>query len=126
MDQITVAYQTLSSPKLKSDYDRELALSAKAQQAVGGKDGEIFRTGVEVVDLDDLEYEEDRKTGETTWFRGCRCGDDRGYVIKEYDLEEASKEGNEGELWAGCAGCSLWLKVLFGVVEEDGQEEKKH
>ena len=122
IDQITTAYSVLLSPKQKADYDRELALSASSRQAAGDKDGEIFRTGVEVVDLDDLEYEEDAKTGEMTWFRGCRCGDDRGYIIKEEDLEDAS---SEGELYAGCLGCSLWLKVLFGVVEEDEQGEKK-
>lgn len=114
VDQITTAYSVLSSQKLKSDYDREFALSAKSQAQ--SKEGIIFRTGVEVVDLDDLEYEEDSATGKTTWYRSCRCGDDRGYLIKEEDLEEASCDG---EIYAGCMGCSLWLKVLFGVVEDE-------
>lgn len=118
IDQISTAYSVILSPESKSEYDRELALSAKF--APGSKDGEIFRTGVEVVDLDDLEFEEDAKTAETRWYRSCRCGDDRGYLIKEEDLEEAS---SEGELYAGCLGCSLWLKVLFGVVEDE-QERK--
>ena len=118
IDQISTAYSVLLSPKSKSEYDREIALSAKS--APRSEDGEIFRTGVEIVDLDDLEFEEDAKTGETSWYRSCRCGDDRGYLIKEEDLEEAS---SEGELYAGCLGCSLWLKVLFGVVEDE-QERK--
>lgn len=120
VDQITVAYQTLSVPKLRSEYDRELVLSAKS--APQTQDGEIFRTGVEVVDLEDLNEEEDSATGESVWYRSCRCGDERGYLIKEEDLEEAS---SEGELYAGCMGCSLWLKVLFGVVEEVEKDEEK-
>lgn len=117
VDQITTAYQVLSVPKLRAEYDRELAVSVKSSaQSKDGGTG-IFRTGVEVVDLDDLGYDEE---GEC-WFRGCRCGDERGYLIKEGDLEEAS---GEGEVYAGCAGCSLWLKVLFGVVEEKDGEKK--
>jgi diphthamide biosynthesis protein 4 len=67
------------------------------------------------VDLDDLVYDE----AEVTWHRSCRCGDDRGFLIRETDLEEAS---DIGELHVGCKGCSLWLRVLFGVVEEDAME----
>lgn len=76
------------------------------------KGREVFRTGIETVDLDDLEVDEAR--GE--WYRSCRCGDDQGFLVAESDLEEAVEEG---ELSVGCRGCSLWLKVLFGVMEED-------
>lgn len=120
VDQIALAYQTLLSPKSRAEYDRSLALSSES--APVSKGGEIFRTGVEIVDLDDLKFEEDSKTGEMTWYRGCRCGDDKGYIIKEEDLEDAS---SEGELYAGCLGCSLWLKVLFDVVEEENGEGKE-
>jgi len=37
-------------------------------------------------------------------------------LIRETDLEEAA---DDGELNVGCNGCSLWLKVLFGIIEED-------
>jgi hypothetical protein len=53
-----------------------------------------------------------------TWFKSCRCGDERGFQVREADLEEAS---DIGELHIGCRGCSLWLKVLFGVVEEKAE-----
>jgi diphthamide biosynthesis protein 4 len=36
--------------------------------------------------------------------------------VREEDLEDA---GEEGEVVVGCRGCSLWLRVLFGVVEEE-------
>lgn len=74
----------------------------------------MFRTGIETVDLDDLEVDE----AQGIWYRSCRCGDERGFLIKEADLEEAAEDG---EVSVGCRGCSLWLKVLFGVVEDDAE-----
>ena len=62
--------------------------------------------------MEDLEYEEAQ--GTPVWYRICRCGDDRGFLIREQDLEEAE---DDGEICVGCRGCSLWLKVLFAVVE---------
>ncbi len=115
IDQISTAYATLSVAKLRQEYDRELALSSQERK----KEGESFRTGVEMVDLDDLMYEE--IGDEMIWYRSCRCGDDRGFLVKAEDLEEAS---SDGELYTGCGGCSLWLKVLFDVIE-DAEEETK-
>lgn len=77
----------------------------------GEKGKQAFRTGVETVDLDDFEFDESR----IVWYRSCRCGDERGFTIEETDLEEAAEDG---ELNVGCKGCSLWLKVLYGVVVE--------
>jgi diphthamide biosynthesis protein 4 len=57
----------------------------------------------------------DDETSEQIWYRSCRCGDERGFVIMESDLEDAAQEG---EIRVGCTGCSLWLRVLFGVVED--------
>jgi diphthamide biosynthesis protein 4 len=111
IDQITEAYTTLSIPKLRSDYDRVLKLRARPTKGTGQGDDQIFRSGLEIVDLDDLNYDD---MGDV-WFKSCRCGDERGFQIQEADLEEAS---DVGELHVGCRGCSLWLKVLFGVVEE--------
>lgn len=110
VDQITKAYSVISTPKLRAEYDRELAL--QPNNAALGNQADVFRTGVEIVDLDDLEFDEK----DEAWFRGCRCGDDRGFLFREEDLEEAA---NDGELNVGCKGCSLWLRVLFGVVEGD-------
>ena len=105
IDQISEAFSVLSSATTRAKYDKELKLQSTT--ANGG--GETFRTGVETVDLDDVD--EDDVLG--IWYRGCRCGDDRGFLIFEADLEEAAEEG---ELNVGCRGCSLWLKVLFSVV----------
>ncbi|CZR50798.1 related to Caj1p [Phialocephala subalpina] len=110
IDQITEAFSTLSTPKSRAKYDADLKLQGAT--ANGGQAKQIFHTGIETVDLDDLEVDE----AQGIWFRSCRCGDDRGFLIKEADLEEAA---SEGEISVGCRGCSLWLKVLFGVIEDD-------
>ncbi|ELR05033.1 hypothetical protein VC83_05083 [Pseudogymnoascus destructans] len=115
VDQITKAYSIISTPKFREEYDRELALESQQTCEFGAQQKNGFRTGVEVVDLDDLEFDEK----ESLWFRSCRCGDDRGFLIREKDLEEAE---DDGELAVGCRGCSLWLRVLFGVVEESAQQ----
>ncbi len=112
IDQVTEAYATLSVQKLRSEYDRVLKLQTPPPKRSGQSDDQKFRSGLEVLDLDDLDYDE---TGRI-WFKSCRCGDERGFQIRETDLEEAS---DVGELHVGCRGCSLWLKVLFGIAEEN-------
>jgi diphthamide biosynthesis protein 4 len=118
VDQISTAYAILGDAKSKALYDKKLKLQ---KGWVGLKAEEEFRTGVEVVDLDDLIEDEEN----SVWYRGCRCGDERGYEIREQDLEEAAEMG---EISVGCNGCSLWMRVLFGVVEESkeaGQPQAK-
>ncbi|KAE8452182.1 hypothetical protein EG329_001649 [Mollisiaceae sp. DMI_Dod_QoI] len=110
IDQITEAFSTLLIPKSRAKYDADLKLQKATSNE--GQTGEKFHTGIETVDLDDLEVNE----AQGIWFRSCRCGDDRGFLVKEADLEEAA---SEGEVSVGCRGCSLWLKVLFGVIEDD-------
>lgn len=109
IDRIFEAYATLSIPKLRSEYDRALKLRAQPLKAIA--DDQTFHSGLEVFDLDDLSYDEI----EEVWFKGCRCGDERGFQIREVDLEETS---DMGELHVGCKGCSIWLKVLFAIVGE--------
>lgn len=116
VDQISQAYATLSAPKLRSEYDRALKLKASSMKLAGYQEGQPFRTGFETVDLDDMNFDDESEE----WYRSCRCGEDRGFLVQEADLEEASKEG---ELHVGCRGCSLWLLVLFGVVEDNGATE---
>ncbi|KAL2154759.1 hypothetical protein VTH82DRAFT_3435 [Thermothelomyces myriococcoides] len=150
IDQISAAYATLSRPSLRQAYDRSLLVlqshrshlssSSPSSSTAGGTElpGGIasgggggladFQTGIETVDLDDLDYEEKGRgrDSETTWFRSCRCGNPRGYQFGEADLEEAA---DLGELMVGCADCSLWLRVCFAVLdddEEDGKDEKKN
>ncbi|CAK7562190.1 MAG: Diphthamide biosynthesis protein 4 [Sporothrix epigloea] len=98
-------------------------------------------TGLEIVDLDELPYDE----ASQKWYRACRCGNKRGYTFGERDLEEeldaeameellgASTEtvaaaGSTtrpttipaGELLVGCQDCSLWLCVHFAVAPDGG------
>ncbi|GES62393.1 diphthamide biosynthesis protein 4 [Aspergillus terreus] len=110
IDQITTAYKTLSDPHLRADYDRALRLD-RSTAAAREKTATVFHTGLEVVDLEDLECDEDA----ACWYRGCRCGDARGFCVEESDLE---REAEHGEIVVGCRGCSLWMKVLFAVAED--------
>ncbi|KAJ5610709.1 hypothetical protein N7510_007428 [Penicillium lagena] len=113
IDEITTAYKTLSDPFLRADYDRALRLD-RAKVAEREKTGDVFHTGLEIVDLEDLECDEDGTGATVCWYRGCRCGDERGFLVTEADLE---REAEHGEIVLGCRGCSLWLKVLFAVED---------
>lgn len=114
IDEITTAYKTLCDPALRAEYDRTLRLD-RLKVAEREKTGDVFHAGLEIVDLEDLACEEDGEHG-ACWYRGCRCGDEKGFLVTEDDLE---READHGEIVVGCRGCSLWLKVLF-AVEDDG------
>lgn len=116
IDQITQAYSVLSKAQTRAEYDKELKIQHATTDEGGVKGRQGFRTGIETVDLDDLEVDE----AQGTWYRSCRCGDDKGFLITEADLEEAAEDR---EISVGCKGCSLWLKVLFGVMEDDTEEK---
>jgi diphthamide biosynthesis protein 4 len=138
VDQITNAYTVLSDSKKRREYTRSLQTQTQTHtrttsSSSSRRDGSqrqpqqqqqqqetrrhSFRTGVETVDLDDMEWD-DRKG---LYYRGCRCGNSRGYCFREMDLEEV---GEAGELLVECVGCSLWLRVLFEEAEdEDGDGE---
>jgi diphthamide biosynthesis protein 4 len=115
IDQISDAFCVLSDRKSRAEYDRELQQKT-AHNERGVKGGEVFRTGIETVDLDDLETDE----AQGTWYRNCRCGDKHGFLVREADLEEAAEDG---EISVGCRGCSLWLKVLFGVMDDSPSKQ---
>ena len=114
IDQISQAYRILSDPKSRSSFDRKLGLYP--QLFTVSTENTISVSGVtpnsETVDLDDLVYDDEQRL----WYRGCRCGQKRGFMVTENHLESHS---GEGEALVGCAGCSLWIKVLFAV--EDGE-----
>lgn len=132
VDDITAAYQTLSDPIARAEYDRSLRLNGRAveQNAFAGEEDVSFRTGLETFDLDDMEIETIQAPeigqdngddyGQSIWYRGCRCGDEKGFLIREEDLE---REIERGEVMVGCRGCSLWAKVLFAVEEGDDQDK---
>lgn len=120
IDQITIAHTTLSNPRLRAEYNNHLRTLVAAANSTTASTPSAFQTGIETLDLDDLTSEEaadDAST--TTWFKPCRCGNARGFVFGEADLEEA---GDLGELIVGCQDCSLWLRVCFAVVEVEGDE----
>ncbi|KAL4751346.1 Diphthamide biosynthesis protein 4 [Aspergillus terricola var. indicus] len=116
IDAITTAYKTLSDPIQRAEYDRVLRLDRNRVVGAGDKSGNgtVFHTGLEVVDLEDLECDENSE--EAMWYKACRCGDERGFSLSEGDLE---READSGEIVVGCRGCSLYTKVLF-AVQDDG------
>ena len=111
VDQITEAFAVLSSPTRRAGYDNALRLSRKDGGTEGWEGGK-FQTGIENVDLDDLAHDE----AQNCWYRSCRCGNERGFLFREEDLEEVS---SDGELMVGCLDCSLWLRVYFAVLEDE-------
>jgi DnaJ-class molecular chaperone len=113
VDQISSAFTVLSSPRQRAAYDAGLRVSRRP-----AVDSPSFQTGVENVDLDDLPFDESNGS----WYRSCRCGNDKSYQFGEDDLEEAA---DEGELMVGCLDCSLWLRVHFAVVDDEPSIEAK-
>lgn len=117
VDDIVLAYKTLSNPSARTEYDRSLLSSQREGLPLHlfgrptTKDGRLD-PGCEVVDLDDLSFDEER----SSWYRGCRCGDDKGFVVTEAELEESAAER---VVVTGCRGCSLWLQVEFEAADGD-------
>ncbi|KAF2142113.1 uncharacterized protein K452DRAFT_308501 [Aplosporella prunicola CBS 121167] len=133
IDDITLAYRTLSTPSLRAEHDRALRLRCSAttnnnnnnnnnNNGAAAGEADHARLGLELVDLDDMAFDE----GKGVWWRGCRCGEERGFVVGEGELEEGVLDGDAGvgEVLVGCGGCSLWVRVGFGVeVEGEGEGE---
>jgi len=115
VDQISEAFRILSDPVARAEYDRKLSLQNRDSLPGSAAEETKYFSGLDIVDLDDLEYDEST----TTWWRSCRCGQQRGFIITEDELEE---DCQQGELVTGCRGCSLWLKVLFQA--DDGAEHQ--
>ena len=109
IDQITTAYQTLIDPITRSQYQ-------KSQVSQLFRINPLARShpGLETVDLDDLLYDEQKDM----WYGSCRCGKQRAYLVSKEELE---MHVEDGEVFAGCEGCSLWLRITFAVDDdEDG------
>ena len=111
VDQISLAYHILGDDKLRADYDRRRALEIAARRKENEQSDHF--SGIEMIDLDDMIYDEKLNM----FYRGCRCGKERGFSASESQLEANE---DSGEIVIGCQGCSLWLKVLFDVAQEDG------
>ncbi|KXT13080.1 hypothetical protein AC579_4901 [Pseudocercospora musae] len=104
VDDIAEAYRVLGDAKLRSEYDRQLSI----RKGPGNGAENTRHTGMETVDLGDLDFHEESEQ----WTRYCRCGSEPAFVVTEAELD---KNVEFGELITGCKGCSLWLKVLFSV-----------
>ncbi|KAH8556484.1 DNAJ heat shock N-terminal domain-containing protein [Umbelopsis sp. PMI_123] len=96
--QLLEAWEVLKDPELRKSYDARL----KAQQL---KQGAVINGDV---DLDEMDYDEE--TG--TFSLPCRCSG--SYTIREQDMEN-------GVDVASCDNCSLIIRVLYDVVEDDEQ-----
>ncbi|KAI0533569.1 hypothetical protein GGR58DRAFT_516815 [Xylaria digitata] len=128
VDQIQHAYNVLSDAQQRREYDRQLLLtsssshyptpfSTEQKHSVSTR----FHTGVETVDLDDLDFDE--RSG--VYFASCRCGNERGFQFTEEQLEEYEEDL---VLMVQCMDCSLWIRVLFDAAEEpeDEQQQQHH
>ena len=135
IDQISLAYTTLSSPSLRTQYDASLRTQRAQQSSLGkGSHGhgsleEDFQTGIDTIDLDDMTFisaedgqdgQDGNGSGKDTWYRPCRCGDERGFSLTEEDLEE---NADLGEVLVQCADCTIWLRVIYVVAEDEDEEE---
>jgi diphthamide biosynthesis protein 4 len=105
IDEIVVAYDVLSDPEKRATYDA--ALDTRDGLRSSEKSAHM---GVETFDLEELAYDETR----SIWSKSCRCGDECGYILTESDLE---RESQHGEIYVGCRGCSLFIKVLFAAAD---------
>jgi len=109
VDDIALAYKTLSDTRSRQKYD--LGLQNRVQISRPAEvDGTTHRTGLDTVDLDALVFDD----GSESWSRSCRCGDGKGFIVTEPEL---AAHADEGEIIIGCRGCSLWLRILFGVED---------
>jgi diphthamide biosynthesis protein 4 len=116
IDHLTHAYHTLLSPTLRHACN----LTLSADDSSSGSDAVV-----QTVDLDELLQQQHPEDEKRRWTRGCRYGEVEGYVITEVELEEAAADGDGdgvGVVLVECVGCSLWLKVEFGVVDDEEGE----
>ncbi|EGZ76267.1 hypothetical protein NEUTE2DRAFT_49536 [Neurospora tetrasperma FGSC 2509] len=131
IDQISLAYTTLSSPTLRTQYDaslRRLAASSRTHPTTTLGKGNVvedFQTGIDTIDLDDMvfvpSYSNNGKEKDT-WYRPCRCGNERGFALTEEDLEE---NADLGEVLVQCADCTIWLRVCYVVAENDDDDKEE-
>jgi|SRR5882757_2374499 len=109
IDDIVLAYEILLDPEKRAAYDRTLEQDAKCKET-GTNNDKDTHIGLEDFDLEDLKYDEIKNI----WTKSCRCGNEEGYMLTESDLEN---ESLAGEIYVGCRGCSLFIKVLFALDE---------
>ncbi|KAK1782060.1 diphthamide biosynthesis protein 4 [Copromyces sp. CBS 386.78] len=138
IDQISLAYTTLSSPSLRTQYDASLRTHQRSSNlttsrshtghsgAAAAAVEQDFQTGIDTIDLDDMVFVESSPDRKDTWYRSCRCGNERGFALTEEDLEE---NADLGEVLVQCADCTIWLRVCYVVAEDndihDGEDQEE-
>ena len=110
IDEITLAYRTLSSSVERDIYMKGL-LAQRKRDASTSTPGLTPHDGNEAIDLEKMQYDPQ----ERSYYRACRCGRARGYTVTEAELEE---HAGLGEVSIGCEGCSLIIRVEFEAVED--------
>ncbi|KAL9004405.1 MAG: hypothetical protein Q9188_002790 [Gyalolechia gomerana] len=105
IDEVTRAFKILIDPTHRLQYDNQVKLDwqGKTDREVGNS-----QSGIETVDLDELDYDGDKNE----WHRDCRCGDTEGFKVTEDAMHQNCQHG---EVIASCPGCSLHLKVTFAL-----------
>ncbi|KAF2684946.1 hypothetical protein K458DRAFT_301471 [Lentithecium fluviatile CBS 122367] len=133
VDDVKEAFAVLGDEGKREEYERWWTRDGAGREGGAGEGGlmEDFVLGLEVLDLGDFEtteiitcIEEEGPASSAEhrdgggegmeWTRACRCGAERGFRIREEELVEAEGRG-ESEVLVGCEGCSLWVRVEFGV-----------
>lgn len=102
IDDIQLAYNTLSNPSLRATFDAQLAQSPHTHTS--SKKGS--QRPAEVISLEEFQAND---AGDAYYYR-CRCGD--SYKITEEQLEEDVH-------LVGCQGCSETIWVGYEAVEVD-------
>jgi diphthamide biosynthesis protein 4 len=115
IDAIVTAFHILSDEGRRRGYDRHLKIRSRGVFNARKADD---HAGLDSFDLEDLVYEEDPTTGQSSWCKGCRCGREKGFLVTEADLEAATKQDidvRDHSVLLECAGCSLLIRVTFAV-----------
>lgn len=111
INEIQIAYQILVDDILRKQYDEQLAESFKKQGFHNSGEG------LDEFSLDCFEY-----TIETETFimRCPRCMAPEGFELSEESLDVHAIDNPSGGFFVlvQCNACSLWLKIVFDVVEE--------
>ncbi|KAJ5895091.1 Heat shock protein DnaJ N-terminal [Penicillium taxi] len=134
VDQITTAYKTLKDHHLRVEYDSRRRLDSLNQQ-VELRIADEFFDGTDIIHLDDMICDEalDLQDHVQWFFYPCRCGDSRGYIVSEWDLQEELEVDPElSDIIVPCRTCSLFVKVHLDydsspetTIEEENKEKEK-
>ncbi|SCU95542.1 LAMI_0F02828g1_1 [Lachancea mirantina] len=111
VQEIKQAYATLVNLDLRAKYDAYLMENSKKLGFHSTGDG------LDSFSLDELEFDPEKGV----FAMDCpRCQRQHGFEVSEKILEEHCIERREGgfQVVLQCSSCSLWVNVIFDIVEE--------